>query len=422
MKLRLLPFALIVCSTSFGATSVNRNGITWEFDRDYPTGQFANGDWWVVGPVQVVRITPVDPDPADSVDLNGSMINPKPNTPQGYNSAIPFQSMTYSRTANVARSLPLTIAAGSSLVSSISATTESKVLSRAYGVLTVLNAPAPAGSFRPALYGADKTVPGNVSQIPWERFRSLAPVANTPALADVRATWGWPYVQHYTYWLNTHVIHQQYPPYGREITNHVGQAALMLNLDFPRAAKEPLAIDFLQMGIDLMGFVREGGSFEADGGHGIGRKLPMLLAAVTFGDAALVKAAGGPAGKFQEDSQTFFVGPEDVGRPLAGGEPYTAAQVGMPEWGIRHRTRPSADNSLLKAPYRDVVGPALFGVALGAMMMDLREEWDWEPFFGYVDRYRVILGPAHDKFIAGMWTTYRPLFDPPRPPTGIRIE
>ena len=37
----------------FSATSVSQFGVTWSFSQDRPVGQFANGDWWVVGPVTI---------------------------------------------------------------------------------------------------------------------------------------------------------------------------------------------------------------------------------------------------------------------------------------------------------------------------------------------------------------------------------
>ncbi|MBX3464889.1 MAG: hypothetical protein KF830_17105, partial [Planctomycetes bacterium] len=40
------------------SSSITQWGITWTFDHDYQVGQFCNGDWWVVGPVTVVSITP----------------------------------------------------------------------------------------------------------------------------------------------------------------------------------------------------------------------------------------------------------------------------------------------------------------------------------------------------------------------------
>jgi hypothetical protein len=61
------------------AKSLTQFGITWTFDRDYPTGQFANGDYWVVGPVTITSITPQSTT-SGSTTLHGSMINPRPNT------------------------------------------------------------------------------------------------------------------------------------------------------------------------------------------------------------------------------------------------------------------------------------------------------------------------------------------------------
>lgn len=37
---------------------VSQYGITWTFDKPAKTGRFITGDWWVVGPVTIVKITP----------------------------------------------------------------------------------------------------------------------------------------------------------------------------------------------------------------------------------------------------------------------------------------------------------------------------------------------------------------------------
>ena len=38
--------------------SVSQYGITWTFDQEVPVGQFITGDWYVAGPVSVVKIEP----------------------------------------------------------------------------------------------------------------------------------------------------------------------------------------------------------------------------------------------------------------------------------------------------------------------------------------------------------------------------
>lgn len=37
---------------------ISQYGITWTFDTEYEYGQFANGDYWVLGPVTITRIEP----------------------------------------------------------------------------------------------------------------------------------------------------------------------------------------------------------------------------------------------------------------------------------------------------------------------------------------------------------------------------
>jgi hypothetical protein len=38
--------------------SISEYGITWTFEKPARSGQFVNGDWYVVGPVTVVKIDP----------------------------------------------------------------------------------------------------------------------------------------------------------------------------------------------------------------------------------------------------------------------------------------------------------------------------------------------------------------------------
>ena len=77
----------LTCRQAYGEQQLSQFGITWTFDRDYITGQFANGDFWIVGPVTIIGIDP----PSVVVDgrvINGSMVNPSPKLErkQGYDS------------------------------------------------------------------------------------------------------------------------------------------------------------------------------------------------------------------------------------------------------------------------------------------------------------------------------------------------
>jgi len=46
----LAALAAFVAPQAHCATEITQYGITWKFDADVEVGQFANGDWWVVGP------------------------------------------------------------------------------------------------------------------------------------------------------------------------------------------------------------------------------------------------------------------------------------------------------------------------------------------------------------------------------------
>ncbi len=112
---------------------VSQYGITWRFDRPVRSGQFITGDWWVIGPVNVVSITPA-PGPApedaavqypknqwgdtslrnDNRMRNGSAVVLKCSGAQGYDS----RSDSYD--PEMSLTLPYALAVNRSLVSTIS--------------------------------------------------------------------------------------------------------------------------------------------------------------------------------------------------------------------------------------------------------------------------------------------------------------
>jgi hypothetical protein len=144
--------AVLLCLGSpwaSAAKSITQYGITWTFDQDYPTGQFANGDYWVVGPVRIISITPRSTTKG-SRTINGSMVNPAVGDPQGYDSATyaGYARDGWNPKLNVALDVseqkPLTLKPGSSLISTIS---EPKA-----GVTPQLKAAAgPGGKLPPSL-------------------------------------------------------------------------------------------------------------------------------------------------------------------------------------------------------------------------------------------------------------------------------
>ena len=110
---------------------MSQYGIIWTFEKPALTGQFITGDWWVVGPVKIIKITPAPgPVETDSSKIqinhwgdtslkldnsmrNGSMIVLKPNYSQGYDS----RNQSYKKEESI--ELPLELIPNRSLLSSI---------------------------------------------------------------------------------------------------------------------------------------------------------------------------------------------------------------------------------------------------------------------------------------------------------------
>jgi hypothetical protein len=442
------------------ATSLSQYGITWTFAADMTTGQFANGDYWVVGPVTITSITPASTLVSNRV-TNGSMLNPRASTgaQQGFDSSM--SGVGYSASLNVARpngsdlsaGNPLNLPAGSSLISSIShATAGNRPQLTDAAVLTVLAAPPPANSFRPPYCGTDKSIIATEADIDYSKVASLAKPASTPNLTTVANYFTRPWIEIRTEFggREMHPINNQ-PNYGRDLSDRLELGLLSLQLDYTNAQKRDLMVRLVQYGLDVYGAAVSGGIWLENGGHNQGRKMPLLLAATVLNNSA-IRAYGDAAQHhiFQEDRQTFFVSQKEVTLtnsiswdPDARGglaEPYTVADIGLAEWGILHVKKPAADNKEWGTTYRNVSCSATVGHVLTAHIMGLRSVWNWEPLFFYYDRYfereknsRAVTNYP-TQFEKDMWNAYRgttvvgvpvPPTPPPPvilPPTGAAVQ
>ncbi len=431
---------------------ITQFGITWTFDNDeYEYGQFANGDYWVVGPVTIVAIDPPSTDVGGRV-MNGSMVNPSPTngSVQGYDSAMyGAYGPHFDAALNVARpngqdlsaGNPLVVQPGSSLVSTISlAEAGARPQLQTAAVLTVLTSPAPAGSFRPPYSGSDKTIRFDVSQIDGSLLAQLAPVALTPDLSAVEGYFERPWIDHVPNWLaDYHHPEENMPFYGREMSAQVGAGALMLHLDLPYAHKETLLIRYIQLGIDLYGVVQDGGenNWTPNGGHTTGRKWPILFAGLMLGDEQMKNIGpgdGSGAFLFSEDAQMFYVSQADIDMTH---DPdlrncylmeYEQSDLGLPEWGIRHATEPDQDNKAWCAIYRQCcTANSWAGFVLAAHIMDAQDLWAHDPLFDYQDRYMAIEPPGEwtrswDDFTEEMWDTYRSYYAPVWPEEALELD
>lgn len=433
-------------------SQISQFGITWTFDRDYIVGQFANGDYWVLGPVTIVEINPASIQSGGRW-INGSMINPSPRfvRKQGYDSAMYgryAQPGDYDASLNVARpngrdlsrNNPLVVNPDSSLISAISTSeSDGRTQLKTAAILTVVKSVVPKGSFRPPYCGNDKTVKFYSKKLNYSVLASLKPVPGVPLLSTVERAFERPWLDHVPLWM-AGSLHPEdnMPNYGREIGTQVGIGAIMLNLNFTDQRKETLLIRYVQLGIDLYGIIQDGGkaNWIGMGGHANGRKFPILFAGLVLGDpdmTSIGKKSGdylytegfGPANKppdyihFGEDDQTFYVTQADVDITHSSRWnpdyrdtqriPYEIEDIGLPEWGIVHSTEPQNSNKFWDTAYRNVSSPCWGGMVLAAHVMGMKNLWNHDAFFDYVDRYMqaTVERRQTDRFIEAMWDAYR---------------
>jgi len=448
-------------------TSISQFGITWTFSGSVEYGQFANGDYWVVGPVTIININPASGNDGTGRIVNGSMINPSPTSGylQGYDSTMygSYGPQYYTPSLNVARpngqqlssSNPLTIQTGS-LVSTIGLSPSHELYGRTVlqtaAVLTVLSSPVPEGSFRPPYSGSDKTIKFNKNQLDHSSLARLAPVASTPRLEQqqgdgiydsVERMFERPWLDHiplYGGMGRQHHPTDNMPNYGGHSTGvgaEVGIGALMLNLDYTNQQKETLLIRYVQTGIDQYGIIQDGGreNFIGAGAQTPGHKLPILFAGVILNDnnmrnigsvsgEYLYSGSYGPGNPppdyvhFGEDDQTFYVAQLDVDVTHSGSWnpdsrdaqriPYDTGDIGLPEWGITHAVGPGHSNKYWGTAYRTIAGPSFPGMVLATHIMDIRDLWNHDALFDYTDRYMdVESGYVPTLFVRNMWNTYR---------------
>ncbi len=396
---------------------VERHGITWTFDQEYPVGQYVNGDYFVVtDTLVIVAINPPSLDDSGRI-RHGSEINPGPAAGAVFGFDNDARQAVYDANLNVARpngldlsaDNPLVLSSGSSLVSSIThkAGQSRPQLSDA-SVLTVVDTVPNIDSFRPPYSGRDKTSHFEYNQVQTDLLLRLEPVDEQPSMQSVAAGFERLWLDYIPGWQNRACNPtNNMPHYGQRIARATGDATLMLSLDYPPDEKRDLLIGFLQYGIDLWGVVNDGGTsnWVPNGGHASGRKWPILFAGVMFDDADMKNiGAGNGTGVayFGEDAQTFYVTQAEID---ATNDPnwysldrghewqrYDESHLGMPDWGIRHATDISRVDASWSRPYRTCcTAVAWSGYALIARLMGLMDLWGHPAFFDYQDRYMAIM-------------------------------
>jgi hypothetical protein len=431
--------------------SVSDHGVTWVFSAPVTSGRYVTGDPWIVCPARVVAISPVP-----GGGRNGSVRNVPPVLDR-----TAFDDRTEGNRYDPALGVtpPIDLVPGDSLVSSISVTTPGLVencLSEGNGerslspvksvsVLTCVPEPPPADAFRPSYAGHPRRGYrlGDVNRalLPKLAPHSAFDAATLRAFADRLQR---PWVDNLFYAFDAQV--DTMPMYGRETGRVAGIASLLLMLDLPpglRADQERLLVGFLQHGIDLWGLVEAGHpGWYAHGGHGSGRKWPIVFAGLLLGDAAMASpTVTHPGVRFGEDLHTAFASALPYGPAWNGAAVVYTGHMGWwdgapvsstPGWGPYEHLAPERWESARGESYRRCcTSLAWVGQGLAARLMGAEASWNHPPFFSYVDRWMdptgdasatqaifdrtgwdfraswAAQGQAWDSLVEEMWAAYR---------------
>jgi len=403
--------------------SVLQYGITWTFDKPVRVGQFINGDWYIVGPATVKAI---DPKPLygaqiprrelDHMDKerteehrvrNSFMLNPPAQMKVAYDSGV----RNWFDPALIQK-LPVTMKAGDALVSTISmpkglvlhAQLRNKIERgvddsspiRTAAVLTCVAEPQPADAFRPGFCDRKQVI-----YLARNLKRDLLPAAAaTPSIPKVEQ-----YIR-FTQrpWVGTCFFGfeepvENMPQYGLEYGRVSGISALLLCTNLKPEQKEPLLVNFVQVGIDLGGMIRAGHpGWACWGGHGSGRKTPIVFAGLLLGDEELANINKSlPKVSFGEDEQTAYGDGWTGAKVVFTGHSGIDAVTGVGRdrgrgnaWGPYEHTHPSTwkqDQNTSEAYRRTSSTVGWPAQALAMRLMRAEKAWNHDAFFDYADRW-----------------------------------
>lgn len=368
--------AVVVASSGGGgggtlASSVTSpNGLTWTFDKPYPTFVFNNGDVGVAPNSGDVAVTII----SDSVPVTGSgastrngwMVNPS-------SGAQCYDGRAASFLSTAQHSYPYASSFGTSIVKAVSLSASTGTganvtfLDKA-AVLTVLSSVPATDAFRPPYYGSYKPI-FTQSQLATGSLPSKVPVGSPPTLAQVEGRFQQVQLDHvYSTVSGRPNPLQSFHAFNSTSTAHVYgenlaidncEAILRVCLNDTLAAKQNSINYLVQAGIDWYGIAKAGTIVAANGGggHQGGRKIMVAFAGWLLGDSDVqAVAAETTGGGFGEKQQFYW-------SASAGGASshFTGQGAGMALFGyINFFTKPFPYDSTRNSAkdIRDSTGPA----------------------------------------------------------------
>lgn len=402
-------------------TELSQYNITWLLDGDVEYGQYISGDYWVVGPVEIIAITPqsITDSADDNRIINGAMVNPEGSVSvQGYDSESQYDA--FDNTTNVAYMVdegsPLTLSAGDSLVSTVSTPaydTHSHTQIEDGAILTVVSVAPSANAFRPPYSGTDKaTLTFTTDDVDFDLVENtgmnIAGIQNLLTWEEAELAVQRPRTaEHIPQFTRRSVApYSNYTAYGRDFTREITDSVMMVMFDdYTPEEKRNTIIYLIQIGIDMWGIHREWIDNARTNpwqvpGSGAGRKFTIMLAMKFLQQTtALAEFATIPYTETQayyEDAQTYWVTQTEVDISnsvdwdpdyrSSGFQAYTTEMIGMPEWSGGHLDNPNTSQAHWGDTYRGVYY-TMWIEAFIANLLGFRTEWNHEPFFEYAHRY-----------------------------------
>ena len=409
MKKVLFFLVLVNLAAAALTDTITQYGITWKFSAQVETGQFINGDYYVVGNCTVVSI-----DPVPGGGRNGCELNPALNdSKSGYDSR--EEAGRYD--GSMCTALPINMKPGDALISTISASVaefktipnwlrkadKSNCPVKSACVLTCVSAALSADAFRPSY--CDRTQKIYYGKNLKRNILPSLPYGRETYDTDQGALTLKEFEDKFIrVWLNLVFFHfdapaEYQPQYGREHGRAMGLASLILMTDLPLAKKEKLLIGLVQNGIDLWGIAKAGfHGWQAFGGHGSGRKWPIVFAGKMLGDTDMSQPTVTlPNLEFGEDMQTLYK------TSWTGAKVVYAGHNGVDKngndvnsalgWGQYEHLEPkdwpiyAAEPGMNEMYRRCCTSHAWVGMMLCAKIMHAEKLWNHDAFFDYVDRW-----------------------------------
>jgi hypothetical protein len=435
----IVASCLIISSSILPASStssISQDGITWHFDQPYTYGQYANGDYWVLGPVTITQISPdyivsngyTDKNGVYRVyspprHINGWEINPgkvvTSEETQGFDSGLPGFD------AAKIPALPITISEhNTSVLKVISLDCFENCRPSLYtaAVLTVVTTPPLPTQFRPSYIGnPSQKLIRDRSQVDLNR---LPGIISTDLPSD--ATFDAALARQKRLKLE-HIARGSgqrsrpllsmdgYLPYATgEFTNAILYAMTTYHQD----KREEMAIHLIQHGIDWIGLFNHGYYFPRGSGEQTGGILVPVFAATLFTDDSLKQMIltatdqPGSDGLPYED-HSIQIGRQE--RPLFGNDNGASAYWGNLETGGGSKTIADPHGYIDGGPVPGSVyqGCCTSGWWKGMVLVfnlfpAMKQVWDHPPLEAYVQRW----------VFHGAWT----LPDPCAPYDGNRAN